>query len=243
MSLNLDRASMAFTFKGGMLPMTVMELASADPERIREQLSGKLSQSPAFFQNTPVVLAVEKLDEPHLALERICAACRAHKLLPVAVRGGPDPVKQSAWALGLGWFPPSDGVRARPLESVAPAEGEAEEAEKAISVASGGRIYRGTVRSGQQVTAPEGDLVVIGSVNAGAEVLAAGSVHVYGALRGRALAGIHGDTHSGIFCRELRGELLSVAGNYKRLEDIDPQLLGSAVQVALRDAQLEIMPL
>ena len=250
MSLNLDRASMAFTFKGGMLPMTVMELASADPERIREQLSGKLSQAPAFFQHTPVVLAVEKLDEPHLALERICAVCRAHKLLPVAVRGGPDPVKQSAWALGLGWFPPSDTVRTRPLESVAVEEGasgndeeEVDATDEAVSVASGGRIYRGTVRSGQQVTAPEGDLVVIGAVNAGAEVLAAGSVHVYGALRGRALAGIHGDTRSGIFCRELRGELLSVAGNYKRLEDIDPQLLGTAVQVALRDAQLEITPL
>ncbi|WP_111412819.1 septum site-determining protein MinC [Billgrantia lactosivorans] len=241
MSLKVDRADMAFTFKGGMLPMTVMELASADPERIREQLSGKLSQSPAFFQHTPVVLSVEKLDEPHLALERICAVCRTHKLLPVAVRGGADPVKQSAWALGLGWFPPSDGARARALEEVPPVEtatlGASEPA------ASGGRIYRGTVRSGQQVSAPDGDLVVIGAVNAGAEVLAAGSIHVYGALRGRALAGIHGDTEAGIFCRELHAELLSVAGNYKRLEDIDPHLLGSSVQVALRDAQLGITSL
>ncbi|TFH88287.1 septum site-determining protein MinC [Billgrantia azerbaijanica] len=247
MSLNLDKASMAFTFKGGMLPMTVMELTSADPERIREQLAGKLSQSPAFFQHTPVVLSVERLDEPHLALERICAVCRAHKLLPVAVRGGQDPVKQSAWALGLGWFPPNEGGRARSLESVAsdepvsvaPAAPVAPEATAAV--ASGSRIYRGTVRSGQQVTAPDGDLVVIGAVNAGAEVLAAGSVHVYGALRGRALAGIHGDAQVGIFCRELRAELLSVAGNYKRLEDIDPQLLGTPVQVGLRDAQLEII--
>ncbi|WP_163558166.1 septum site-determining protein MinC [Halomonas sp. NO4] len=243
MSLNLDRASMAFTFKGGMLPMTVMELTSADPERIREQLAGKLSQSPAFFQHTPVVLSVEKLDEPHLALERICAVCRAHKLLPVAVRGGQEPVKQSAWALGLGWFPPNEG-RARSLESVeAAAPADEAPGEAADGVASGGRIYRGTVRSGQQVTAPEGDLVVIGAVNAGAEVLAAGSVHVYGALRGRALAGIHGDAQAGIFCRELRAELLSVAGNYKRLEDIDPQLLGTPVQVGLRDAQLEITTL
>lgn len=246
MSLKVDRDSMAFTFKGGMLPMTVMELASADPERIREQLAGKLSQSPAFFQHTPVVLNVEKLDEPHLALERICAVCRAHKLLPVAVRGGPDPVKQSAWALGLGWFPPQEASRPRPLESVTPAEPEASEvAEQAAppGVASSGRIYRGTVRSGQQVTAPEGDLVVIGAVNAGAEVLAAGSVHVYGALRGRALAGIHGDLQAGIFCRELHAELLSVAGNYKRLEDIDPCLLGTSVQVRLTDNQLGITTL
>jgi septum site-determining protein MinC len=245
MSLNVERDGMAFTFKGGMLPMTVMELTSADPERIRDQLAGKLSQSPAFFQHTPVVLNVEKLDEPHLALERICAVCRAHKLLPVAVRGGPDPVKQSAWALGLGWFPPQEAARARPLESVAPAAPEVEQAEPqaAAGVVSGGRIYRGTVRSGQQVTAPSGDLIVVGAVNAGAEVLAAGSVHVYGALRGRALAGIHGDPLAVIFCRELNAELLSVAGNYKRLEDVDPRLLGTAVQVRLQDDQLGIVPL
>ncbi|MGM0535358.1 MAG: septum site-determining protein MinC [Pseudomonadota bacterium] len=254
MSLKVDRDSMAFTFKGGMLPMTVMELTSADPERIREQLAGKLSQSPAFFQHTPVVLNVEKLDEPHLALERICAVCRAHKLLPVAVRGGPDPVKQSAWALGLGWFPPQEVSRPRSLESVVPdGDPEAVEPPDAIrepvtpdalpGTTAGGRIFRGTVRSGQQVTAPEGDLVVVGSVNAGAEVLAAGSVHVYGALRGRALAGIHGDPQAGIFCRELHAELLSVAGNYKRLEDIDPRLLGTPVQVRLSDDQLGITSL
>ncbi|MBF7052793.1 septum site-determining protein MinC [Halomonas sp. KAO] len=243
MSLKLDRESTAFTFKGGMLPMTVMELASADPELIRDQLAGKLSQSPAFFQHTPVVLSVEKLDEPHLALERICAVCRAHKLLPVAVRGGADPIKQSAWALGLGWFPPQEVGRARPLESVAADEEAPAELAVPPDNIGGGRIFRGTVRSGQQVTSPSGDLVVIGAVNAGAEVLAAGSVHVYGALRGRALAGIHGDALAGIFCRELHAELLSVAGNYKRLEDIDRRLLGTPVQVRLDGDQLGITSL
>lgn len=248
MSLNADSADIAFTFKGGMLPMTVMELTSADPEHIRRQLAGKLSQSPAFFQHTPVVLSVEKLDEPHLALERICAVCRDHKLLPVAVRGGAEPVRQSAWALGLGWFAPVEEGRARTLESVSPTtvpEAVDETAEHLLpeDVAVATRLFRGTVRSGQQVSAAEGDLVVIGAVNAGAEVLAAGSIHVYGALRGRALAGIHGNTQAGIYCRELEAELLSVAGNYKRLEDIDSQLLGRAVEVHFKKEQLEIKPL
>lgn len=249
MSLHRDSADEAFTFKGGMLPMTIMELETGDPEHIRLQLGNKRTHSPAFFQHTPVVLSVEKLDEPHLALERICAVCRDHKLLPVAVRGGADPVRQSAWALGLGWFAPLETQRARSLASVdqateppeddteSPAQQEAAPAEGAT------RLYRGTVRSGQQVSAAEGDLVVVGAVNAGAEVLAAGNIHVYGALRGRALAGIHGNPDAGIFCRELKAELLSVAGNYKRLEDIDPQLLHASVEVHFHRQQLEIKPL
>lgn len=256
MSLNVDSADVAFTFKGGMLPMTVMELSSADPEHIRRQLAGKLSQSPAFFQHTPVVLSVEKLDEPHLSLERICAVCRDHKLLPVAVRGGTEPVRQSAWALGLGWFAPVDESRAQMLKSVngGPADDStasvaaindaaAEEKAEEGAAADTTRLYRGTVRSGQQVSASGGDLVVIGAVNAGAEVLAAGSIHVYGALRGRALAGIHGNTQAGIYCRELAAELLSVAGNYKRLEDIDSQLLGAPAEVHFAQEQLDIKPL
>ncbi|MFC0268892.1 septum site-determining protein MinC [Kushneria aurantia] len=233
MSLKVEQATTAFTFKGGMLPMTVMELSTSDPERIGAQLAGKLSQAPAFFQHTPVVLSVEKLDDTALALERLCAVCRSHRLLPVAVRGGGEGIKQSAWALGLGWFPPQEIRETRPLTTV-------DETSAGIDETGSGRIHRGTVRSGQQVSAPGGDLVIIGAVNAGAEVLAAGSVHVYGPLRGRALAGIHGDRQAGIFCRELHAELLSVAGTYKRLEDVDRALLGTPVQIGLKEDQLAI---
>ncbi len=138
MSLNVDRASTAFTFKGGMLPMTVMELISADPERIREQLAGKLSQSPAFFQHTPVVLSVEKLDEPHLALERICAVCRAHK--PAA--GGSARWRRPDQAVGLGTgarlvFRPRRSSRVTWKASPYPPETPAESVPQ---VAGGGRI-------------------------------------------------------------------------------------------------------
>ena len=260
MSLKADTADVAFTFKGGMLPMTVMELSSADPEKIRQQLQSKLTQSPAFFQHTPVVLSVEKLDAPNLALERICAVCREYKLLPVAVRGGTDPVRQSAWALGLGWFAPVESERRR-LASVevdakedlsaldaSGVESQAIEHPQVVAQDTAAeqvatRLYRGTVRSGQQVSAADGDLVVIGAVNAGAEVLAGGSIHIYGPLRGRALAGIHGNLSAGIYCRELKAELLSVAGNYKRLEDIDSRLLDAPAQIHYSSEQLEIKPL
>jgi septum site-determining protein MinC len=99
------------------------------------------------------------------------------------------------------------------------------------------------VRSGQQVAALDGDLIIVGAVNPGAEVLAAGSVHVYGPLRGRALAGIHGDATAAIYCRELEAELVSIAGNYKRREDLEPTQIGSAAQVRFSEEQLHILTL
>lgn len=241
MSQELNAESAAFTFKGGMLPMTVLELASNDVDLIEQQLSGKISQAPAFFQQTPVVLGLDKWEEGTLELERLCAMLRSHKLLPVAVRGGSDTIKQSAWALGMGWFPPNEArtpAHAAPVEQVVRSASR-EDQDDAVNH-YGARVFRGTVRSGQQLSAPRGDLIVVGAVNAGAEILAAGSIHVYGALRGRALAGIHGDLDAAVFCQELRAELIAIAGNYKRLEDIDPEMLGKSVQAHMVEDQLDI---
>ncbi|WP_414500693.1 septum site-determining protein MinC [Zymobacter sp. IVIA_12111.31 C1] len=242
--IKMETVDAAFSFKGGMLPMTVLELASADLDQIKSQLAGKVSQSPAFFQNTPVVISVEHVrsNDP-LPLEGLCALCREYKLLPMAFRGGSDQVKQAVWAMGMAWFPPQP-ARPQPVETLTAPEPkpEARQVPEEVEL-SNGRIFRGTVRSGQQVSAPLGDLVVVGAVNAGAEVLAAGSIHVYGPLRGRALAGIHGHNNVGIFCHELHAELISIAGNYKRLEDIPPGLINQHVQVKLSDDQLEISPL
>lgn len=242
MSVELDAEFSAFTFKGGMLPMTVIELASSDLALIEAQLTSKISQSPAFFQHTPIVIGLERCSDKGLMLDQLCAMLREHKLLPVAVRGGSESIKQSAWALGMGWFPPNEArtpAIAEPVEQVIPAVTNRQE--DSVSTGQlGARIFRGTVRSGQQLSSPRGDLIVVGAVNAGAEVLAAGSIHVYGALRGRALAGIHGDLDAAVFCHELDAELIAVAGSYKRLEDIPPDLLGKSVQVRMVDDQLDI---
>ena len=99
------------------------------------------------------------------------------------------------------------------------------------------------VRSGQQVYAPEGDLIILAPVQAGAEVLAAGNVHVYGPLRGRALAGIHGAEHTRVFCQSLEAELVSIAGHYKISEDLQDNGWKTAVQIQLRDDLLVVTPL
>jgi septum site-determining protein MinC len=106
-----------------------------------------------------------------------------------------------------------------------------------------GLIHAALVRSGQQVYADSRDLTVLTGVGAGAEVIADGSVHIYGPLRGRALAGAQGNERARIFCREFHAELVAIAGHYQVLEDIPKALRGKAVQVWLEDEQIHIAAL
>lgn len=99
------------------------------------------------------------------------------------------------------------------------------------------------VRSGQQIFAGRGDLVVVASVSPGAELIARGNIHVYGALRGRALAGVHGDSTARIFCEALDAELIAIAGLYKLSDAIDPSLRRRRVQAFLDDGALRVEPL
>jgi septum site-determining protein MinC len=99
------------------------------------------------------------------------------------------------------------------------------------------------VRSGQQIFAERGDLVVVTSVSPGAELIAHGNIHVYGALRGRALAGVHGDNTARIFCETLDAELIAIAGLYKLSDAIDPSLRRRRVQAFLEEGTLRVEPL
>jgi septum site-determining protein MinC len=99
------------------------------------------------------------------------------------------------------------------------------------------------VRSGQQVYAEQRDLTVLATVGAGAEVIADGSIHIYGALRGRALAGAQGFEQARIFCREFHAELVAVAGHYKVLDDVPAALRGKPVQIWLEKGQLHLAAL
>jgi septum site-determining protein MinC len=101
------------------------------------------------------------------------------------------------------------------------------------------KVITHPVRSGQQVFAPQGDLVILSSVNAGSEVLAAGNIHVYGALRGRAMAGINGDATARIFSLQCNPELVAVAGEYMVNESFDDVILNQSVTISLRDGSLK----
>ncbi|MFA5679396.1 MAG: septum site-determining protein MinC [Pseudomonas sp.] len=243
-----------FHLKGGMLTMTVVELVRQSPERFAIQLAEKVEQAPNFFQDTPVVISLEKLDDTLdisglIALLRIC---RDHGLLPVALRGGEDfrPLAQQA---SLVLLPPGRGGRDKILEApepvaqtvaqqpAAPAPAPAAAAQAPAFTPT--KVITQPVRSGQQVYAPGGDLIVLAPVSAGSELLADGHIHVYGPLRGRALAGVRGDTNARIFCQSLEAELVSIAGQYKVAEDLRRQQWKEAVQIALEGDSLKITAL
>ncbi|WP_203323733.1 septum site-determining protein MinC, partial [Pseudoxanthomonas beigongshangi] len=124
-----------------------------------------------------------------------------------------------------------------------PAPAPAKPAAAAKAAANAGKpglMQKTPVRSGQQLYAENRDLTVLSTVGAGAEVIADGSIHIYGALRGRALAGAQGNTDARIFCREFHAELVAIAGHYKVMEEVPQELRGKSVQIWLDQDQLKI---
>ncbi|WP_123567305.1 septum site-determining protein MinC [Pseudomonas vranovensis] len=232
-----------FQLKGSMLAITVLELARNNLEGLDRQLAAKVAQAPNFFSNTPLVLALDKLPagEGAVDLPGLMRVCRHHGLRTLAIRASRIEDIAAAIAIDLPVLPPS-GARERPLEPEVkkpePAPAPVAPPEPAIRPT---KIITTPVRGGQQIYAQGGDLVVVSSVSPGAELLADGNIHVYGAMRGRALAGIKGNTRARIFCQQLTAEMVSIAGQYKVSEDLrrDP-LWGAGVQVSLSGDVLNI---
>jgi len=235
-----------FTLKGGMLTMTVVELARLAQDQFARQLAEKVEQAPNFFVDTPVVIALDKLTDKidATALKSLLATCRKHGLQPVALRGGEDfrPLAQSAGMVLV----PVGRQRDKMIETPAPppAAAPVADAPKVAPGNAGGKLITEPVRSGQQVYARGGDLIVMAPVSAGAELLADGHIHVYGPLRGRALAGVQGNTEARIFCQNLEAELVSIAGQYKVAEDLrKEQHWKKAVHISLEGDSLKITAL
>lgn len=227
--LDLADKAPVFQLKGSMLAITILELAQNDLDRLDSQLAAKVEQAPDFFNNTPLVLALDKLPgDSRVDLPGLIAVCRKHGLRTLALRTGDAGLIEAATALDLPVLPPS-GARERKLEIAAkPAEPAPAQA-PAVAPAPAPpaepayrptRVITTPIRGGQQIYAQGGDLIVLSSVSPGAELLADGNIHVYGPLRGRALAGIKGDANARIFCQQLAAEMVSIAGRYKVAEDL-----------------------
>ena len=209
-----------------------------DPD-FEPELARQIERSPRFFRNAPVVLDLKEAAEFRLEAEfgEAREILRRHTLTLIGVQNA-EPVQLEAAAVaGLASFAPN-----APQPSRRPPREPAPVAAPGPSVAAKTRLVTQPVRSGTQIYARGADLVVTAAVSPGAEIMADGNIHVYGALRGRALAGAVGDVDARIFCSRLEAELVSIAGRYLVSEQLPPERQGLPVQIALVDDRLTITP-
>jgi len=238
----------SFQLKGGLFPMTLLELKTVDLGVLAAELRARVTESPAFFQHTPVVLGFEQLKEDPDALNLIQLRdlCQQLGLIPTAIKGGNSEQEQQAYALGLAALPKGKAKGATTVETNTVPTSERRKAsaqpEAAAPVTSNTQVIDTPVRSGQQIYV-QGDLIVLSSVSAGAEILADGNIHVYGALRGRALAGLQGDETARVFCQSQEAELIAIAGHYLVDEDLRSQHWKAATQAYCVGGKLIIAPL
>lgn len=238
----------SFLLKGALLPMTVLEIRSADIHMVSDELRAKVTISPGFFQGSPIVFSFEYVDDNvDFDLQRLIKLCKELGLISTGIRGGSPKLIKDAQKLGLAVFP--KGKVKNDIDTIAPTQSVEHGTKEAASESQASpesekptipervqpklvpaKIIEVPVRSGQQVYAP-GDMVIMASVSAGAELLAEGNIHIYGALRGRALAGVSGLESARVFCQSQEAELISIAGHFLIDEDLRSAHWGKPTQI------------
>jgi len=217
--------------KGSILSLTVLSLLSDQIEDTKQAIARKIDQAPDFFIGVPVVLdpQVPLMDPTFLAL--LVEYLRKRKMIPIGIRTEDDVMIEQAEYAGLAIFP-LEKVKKHPKKAVEP---KTEMAQPGLKTAL---LVKSSVRSGQQVVAKDRDVIIMGSINPGAEVVADGHVHVFGKVMGKVFAGASGETTAKIFAKQLAPELLCIAGLYQLSEDIDPAYQTGFVEVSLQDNKL-----
>jgi septum site-determining protein MinC len=222
-----------FEIKSANLPLVALLLKSPDLHALSRDLALRFGDIPDFFDNDPLVIELSQLpaDAAVLDFEALLALLRPYRVAPIAVRGGQPAQMAAASAAGLA---PAPDARLSTAAPPAPARSKAPAPAAEVAPAPGALVIDKPLRSGQQVYARGRDLVVLSMVNAGAEVIADGHIHVYAPLRGKAMAGARGNADARIFALSLEPELLSIAGIYRTSENPLPEgVWGKPTQVRL----------
>ncbi|MDR3439755.1 septum site-determining protein MinC [Telmatospirillum sp.] len=223
-----------FQIRGTSFTLLALKVLDPRDPAFFDRLASTLALAPGFYRNAPIILDLGALvrDDP-VDLTAFCAELRALSLTPVGIQGATADWERVAQAAGLAVFP------AGRIADPASVRGRA----APLARPSTARLVTEPVRSGQQVYAAESDLIVTGPVSRGAELLSDGNIHVYGPLRGRALAGMGGDLSTRIFCRYLDADLVSICGFYMVSEQMEPKFIGKPVQISLDGERLIFEPL
>lgn len=194
------------------------------------ELDAMLARSPGFFVGRPVVLDLSAVELSRSAIAHLVVSLEKKNIRILGIEGV-DPSLLSPT------MPPVlSGGRVCEIAQAAP-----EKPEVRPQVAS--LLLDTPVRSGQSIVFPDGDITVLGSVGSGAELVAGGSIHVYGTLRGRAMAGVNGNPHARIFCQKIEAELLAIDGYYQTAEELDQALRNRPAQAWLDGGVMRITPL
>ncbi len=230
----------------GQVGLVHVRVRTTDPGVILDELTGRIAAAPHFFRRTAVCLDLSALDQvPEVAeIRAVIEAVRRAGMLSIGLAGDSATLDGVASVLNL---PLLSGLRTairsvpvvQPPQAVPPSPvpatavpAQAPEPTAADSSAPA-LIHTQPVRSGQRIYARHRDLIVTAGVGAGAEVMADGCLHVYGALRGRAMAGAHGELAARVFCQDFQAELVSIAGVFRVFETIPAELAGKPVQAWL----------
>jgi len=220
-----EPAPAAFDMKAGLFTIPTLVVRELDIAGLDAFLAQQVARLPSLFDQAPVAIDLSALPSREQLSEfpMIVGMLRGHGMIPVGVRGASPEQREQALALELAIMP---SVRR-------PAAGPQAAARTQATRPNPVLVVDKAVRSGQRVHAVGGDLVLLAGVSSGAEVLADGCIHAYGPLLGRAMAGVSGSTEARIFCRDLRAELVSIAGRYRVSENFESRYLGRGVQISL----------
>ena len=232
-------ADTSIEFKGSSFTLSVLHLRTSKLADIRADLVKKVAQAPDFFYLVPLVVSIEQLDGS-VDYQAIKTLIEEFNFTFVGFTG--SVAKEQRKLIRELGFSFVNTAKSNTSQKIAVAEESVATEAKTIAATPQCHLYtdkvhRGQIRSGQQVYAKDQNLVVIGSVSAGAEVIADGNIHVYGSLRGRAIAGAKGHHKAQIYCQNLEAELVSINGNYWLSESME-QHWGSPVYIHLTDSEL-----
>lgn len=254
--MSVTRASMDYEQAGelkiGQVGIANLRIRTLDVDQLIREMRERVERAPKLFGRAAVIVdfgGLTRLPDADTARSLI-DGLRGAGVIPVALAYGTRETETLSEQLGLpllakfrAQYEPvatSAPAPSRAAPEPAPAKAPPAPVAKAAETKPG-LVQKTPVRSGQQLYAENRDLTVLSTVGAGAEVISDGSIHIYGPLRGRALAGARGNADARIFCREFHAELVAIAGHYKVMEEVPKELRGKAVQIWLDQDQLKIV--
>ncbi len=224
----LTQTRRSLNFQGRSFLAYVISPSSPIENWLRD-LDDWVTRTPDFFASKPIILDCSKIQVSRNDFRNLLARLQTRQFRLISIEG-----VDSNW-IPEGLEPLAGGRHRDEIDALKSQAGDNDAKNSTAGGDVNSLMLNSPVRSGQSIFFPNGDVSVTGHVASGAEIIAGGSIHIYGALRGRAIAGSNADTNARIFCSKFEAELVVIGGFYKSAQDIDPELFGGPVQIWLQD--------